>query len=225
MISRELEIVLHEAFVAARDQRHQFIGVEHLLLALLDSTSAARVLEGGGADVGALRKKLTESIAREAPAVSPDRDPDTQPTLAFQRVIQRAILKVQSSGRKEVTGTDVLFAILADAKKSRAAELLVEQGITPAVAASQASLQAEDDLQVVIYSDDATPMTYVVDVLEAFFDMTREDATGTMLELHREGAAVCGRYSRQTARELVEQVRAHAAKHGWPLRCAAVKPK
>jgi len=76
------------------------------------------------------------------------------------------------------------------------------------------------DLQVVLYNDDFTPMEFVVGVLQNFFAMSREDATETMLEVHRQGKAVCGLYAQEAAEDLVKQVSEHARKHGHPLRCA-----
>ncbi|TAK41604.1 MAG: ATP-dependent Clp protease ATP-binding subunit ClpA, partial [Betaproteobacteria bacterium] len=110
-------------------KRHEFITVEHLLLALLDNPTAAEVLRACGASLEELRKQLTQHIAEQTPRIAPDREVDTQPTLGFQRVIQRAILHVQSSGKKEVTGANVLVAIFGE-KDSHAVYFLQQQGIT-----------------------------------------------------------------------------------------------
>jgi ATP-dependent Clp protease ATP-binding subunit ClpA len=116
------------AFVEARQKRHEFITVEHLLLALLDNPTAAEVLRACGANMDELRKNLTQHIAEQTPRIAADREVDTQPTLGFQRVIQRAILHVQSSGKKEVTGANVLVAIFGE-KDSHAVYFLQQQGI------------------------------------------------------------------------------------------------
>ena len=129
MIAQELEVSLHMAFVEARQKRHEFITVEHLLLALLDNPSAAEVLRACAADVSALRKELAEFIDEHTPTVSGTDDIDTQPTLGFQRVIQRAILHVQSSGKKEVTGANVLVAIFGE-KDSHAVYFLQQQSVS-----------------------------------------------------------------------------------------------
>src|SRR4249920_1705270 len=129
MIAQELEVSLHMAFVEARQKRHEFITVEHLLLALLDNPTAAEVLRACGANMDELRKNLTQHIAEQTPRIAADREVDTQPTLGFQRVIQRAILHVQSSGKKEVTGANVLVAIFGE-KDSHAVYFLQQQGIT-----------------------------------------------------------------------------------------------
>src|SRR3989304_4736108 len=129
MIAQELEVSLHMAFVEARQKRHEFITVEHLLLALLDTPTAAEVLRSCGANMDELRKNLTQHITEQTPRIAADREVDTQPTLGFQRVIQRAILHVQSSGKKEVTGANVLVAIFGE-KDSHAVYFLQQQGIT-----------------------------------------------------------------------------------------------
>ena len=129
MIAQELEVSLHMAFVEARQKRHEFITVEHLLLALLDNPSAAEALRACGAKVEALRRDLTNFIAEHTPSVSGEDEIDTQPTLGFQRVIQRAILHVQSSGKKEVNGANVLVAIYGE-KDSHAVYFLQKQGVT-----------------------------------------------------------------------------------------------
>src|ERR687898_2496594 len=129
MIAQELEVSLHMAFVEARQKRHEFITVEHLLLALLDNPTAAEVLRACGANMDELRKNLTQHITEQTPRIAADREVDTQPTLGFQRVIQRAILHVQSSGKKEVTGANVLVAIFGE-KDSHAVYFLHQKGVT-----------------------------------------------------------------------------------------------
>jgi len=131
MIAQELEVSLHMAFVEARQQRHEFITVEHLLLALLDNPSAAEVLRACAANIDDLRKSLSAFIKENTPVVPGTEEIDTQPTLGFQRVIQRAIMHVQSTsnGKKEVTGANVLVAIFGE-KDSHAVYYLHQQGIT-----------------------------------------------------------------------------------------------
>jgi ATP-dependent Clp protease ATP-binding subunit ClpA len=129
MIAQELEVSLHMAFVEARQKRHEFITVEHLLLALLDNPSAAEVLRACAADIEGLRKELLTFINEHTPTVAGSDEIDTQPTLGFQRVIQRAILHVQSSGKKEVTGANVLVAIFGE-KDSHAVFFLQRQNVT-----------------------------------------------------------------------------------------------
>jgi len=129
MIAQELEVSLHMAFVEARQKRHEFITVEHLLLALLDNPTATDVLRACAANIEELRKALMDFIAAHTPTVAGSEEIDTQPTLGFQRVIQRAILHVQSSGKKEVTGAHVLVAIFGE-KDSHAVYFLHQQGVT-----------------------------------------------------------------------------------------------
>ncbi|WP_027013684.1 ATP-dependent Clp protease ATP-binding subunit ClpA [Comamonas composti] len=131
MIAQELEVSLHMAFVEARQQRHEFITVEHLLLALLDNPSAAEVLRACSANIDDLRSALSNFIKDNTPQVAGSDEVDTQPTLGFQRVIQRAIMHVQSTGngKKEVTGANVLVAIFGE-KDSHAVYYLHQQGVT-----------------------------------------------------------------------------------------------
>src|SRR5687768_15121765 len=131
MIAQELEVSLHMAFVEARQQRHEFITVEHLLMALLDNPSAAEVLRACSANIDDLRKSLVQFIKENTLTVGGADEVDTQPTLGFQRVIQRAIMHVQStgSGKKEVTGANVLVAIFGE-KDSHAVYYLHQQGVT-----------------------------------------------------------------------------------------------
>ncbi len=129
MIAQELEVSLHMAFVEARQKQHEFITVEHLLLAMLDNPSAAEVLKACGVDLEELRGVLTDFINEHTPRLSAHADADTQPTQGFQRVIQRAILHVQSSGKKEVTGANVLVAIFGE-KESHAVYFLNQRGVT-----------------------------------------------------------------------------------------------
>ena len=129
MIAQELEVSLHMAFMDARQKRHELITVEHLLLAMLDNPSASEVLKACGADLEKLRKELSGHIEENTPLISGTEEVDTQPTLGFQRVIQRAMLHVQSSGKKEVTGANVLVAIFGE-KDSHAVYFIGQQTIT-----------------------------------------------------------------------------------------------
>lgn len=130
MIAQELEVSLHMAFVEARQKRHEFITVEHLLLALLDNPSAQEVLKACAVNISELRKSLTNFITEHTPQVEGTEEVDTQPTLGFQRVIQRAIMHVQSTatGKKEVVGANVLVAIYGE-KDSHAVYYLHQQGV------------------------------------------------------------------------------------------------
>ncbi len=152
MLNKELESSLNGAFARARDKRHEFMTVEHLLLALLENDAAKEALLACQADIDVLRRELDVFIDQTTPLI-PDNDEtrETQPTLSFQRVLQRAVFHVQSSGRSEVTGANVLVAIFSE-QESHAAYLLkkndisrldivnyISHGITKASSASEDS--------------------------------------------------------------------------------------
>ncbi|RLA55907.1 MAG: ATP-dependent Clp protease ATP-binding subunit ClpA [Gammaproteobacteria bacterium] len=129
MLSKDLEQTLNDAFRGARAKRHEFMTVEHLLLALLDNNDAIRVLKACGADIGGLRGDLVEFVDATTPLIPEDEDDrDTQPTLGFQRVLQRAVFHVQSSGKSEVTGANVLVAIFSE-QESQAVFFLKTQSV------------------------------------------------------------------------------------------------
>ncbi|QKX18312.1 ATP-dependent Clp protease ATP-binding subunit ClpA [Microbulbifer sp. YPW1] len=129
MLSKDLEVTLNLAFKGARAKRHEFMTVEHLLLALLDNESAADVLHACGADLSALRRELLEFVDSTTPLIPEnDSERETQPTLGFQRVLQRAVFHVQSSGKKEVTGANVLVAIFCE-QESQAVYYLKQQSV------------------------------------------------------------------------------------------------
>lgn len=129
MLSKDLEQTLNDAFRGARAKRHEFMTVEHLLLALLDNNDAIRVLKACGADIGGLRGDLVEFVDATTPLIPEDEDDrDTQPTLGFQRVLQRAVFHVQSSGKSEVTGANVLVAIFSE-QESQAVFFLKTQNV------------------------------------------------------------------------------------------------
>ena len=129
MLSQELEYSLNAAFQSAREKRHEYITVEHLLSALLDNAAAARVLRACGGNIDELKKTLEQFLDENIPRLPREAEGDTQPTLGFQRVIQRAVLHVQGAGKKEVTGANVLVAIFGE-KESHAVYFLHKQNIT-----------------------------------------------------------------------------------------------
>ncbi len=130
MLSKDLEQTLNDAFRAARARRHEFMTVEHLLLALLDNNDAIRVLKACGAEISALRGDLVEFIDSTTPLIpAEDEERETQPTLGFQRVLQRAVFHVQSSGKSEVTGANVLVALFSE-QESQAVYFLKTQSVT-----------------------------------------------------------------------------------------------
>ncbi|MCH8263156.1 MAG: ATP-dependent Clp protease ATP-binding subunit ClpA [Proteobacteria bacterium] len=128
MLDKNLEVTLNNVFNEARDQHHEYVTVEHLLLALLDNSSAAQVLRACGANLNELHSELSKFIQENAPLLSESDKPETQPTLGFQRVLQRAVFHVQSSGKKEVNGANVLVAIFGE-RESHAAYFLSQQEV------------------------------------------------------------------------------------------------
>ncbi|MFW2373986.1 MAG: AAA family ATPase, partial [Gammaproteobacteria bacterium] len=129
MLSKELEASLNVAFNEARNKRHEYITVEHLLLALLDNSSANSVLRACGADLLRLKNELAQYLDENTPVFNETLDGEVQPTLGFQRVLQRAVFHVQSSGKKEVTGANVLVAIFGE-QESQAVYLLQQQDVS-----------------------------------------------------------------------------------------------
>jgi ATP-dependent Clp protease ATP-binding subunit ClpA len=128
MLSSELEFCLNEAFQQARTDRHEYMTVEHLLLAVLDIPRVAEILKACGTDVVRLRKELEDFVGESTPRLQGEDEQDVQPTLGFQRVLQRAVFHVQSSGKKEVTGENVLVAIFGE-KQSHAVYLLSQHDV------------------------------------------------------------------------------------------------
>ena len=128
MLSKDLEFSINLAFREARDRRHEFMTIEHLLLALLDNPAAAEVLRACGAHLDRLKRDLQLFIRDNTPILRADDPRETQPTLGFQRVLQRAVLHVQSSGNREVTGANVLVALFGE-QESQAVYLLKQQEI------------------------------------------------------------------------------------------------
>ena len=128
MLSEELERTLNQAFKAAREKRHEFMTVEHLLLALLDNPASNSALRACGANIDTLEKDLVEFLDETTPLLPDEEDREIEPTLGFQRVLQRAVFQVQSSGNKEVTGANVLVAIFSE-QESQAVYFLGKQSV------------------------------------------------------------------------------------------------
>ncbi len=131
MLNKDLEQTLNSAFVFAREHRHEFMTVEHLLLSLMDNPAAQEALKACGADIDVIRAELTEFVKDTTPLIVEDADNEreTQPTLGFQRVLQRAVFHVQSSGKEEVTGANVLVAIFSE-QESQAVYILKKADVT-----------------------------------------------------------------------------------------------
>jgi len=129
MLDNELEKNLNDAFKLAHKKRHEFVTVEHLFLSLLENKEAIEVLNYCGADLIALQENLESFISKTTPIIEEEEDQEIQPTLGFQRVLQRAVFHVQSSGKKEVNGANLLVAIFSE-KESHSVYLLEQEGIT-----------------------------------------------------------------------------------------------
>ena len=131
MLNKDLEQTLNEAFIFARQHRHEFMTVEHLLLTLLDNPAAQEALKACGADLETIRQELTDFVKDTTPLMLDDEENEreTQPTLGFQRVLQRAVFHVQSSGKGEVTGANVLVAIFSE-QESQAVYILKKSDVT-----------------------------------------------------------------------------------------------
>ena len=129
MISNELEFYLNEAFLNAQNKHHEFVTLEHLLLSLLDMPEISEIIENCNGDISQLREQLKIFIDKNTPKIENNESQEIQTTLGFQRVLQRAVFQVQSSGQKEVKGKNVLVALFSE-KQSQAAYLLSKQDIT-----------------------------------------------------------------------------------------------
>ena len=129
MFSKELEVTISQAYQESRSKRHEFLTVEHLLLALLDNASALSVLSACDADVESLDREIRQVLDETVPVLEDEDNRDTQPTIGFQRVLQRALYHVQSAGKQEVTGSNVLVAIFSE-KDSYATYMLNKHEIT-----------------------------------------------------------------------------------------------
>ena len=206
MLSKELEITLNEAFRHARSHRHEFMTVEHLLLALLENEAAVEVLRACGADLEDLRDSLSQFIEDSTPLL-PESDPerDTQPTLGFQRVLQRAVFSVQSSGKKEVTGANVLVAIFNE-QESQAVYFLncqdihrldVVNFIAHGISQLQDSTQAPEVEQEVEGTESTSQASALENYAANLNELAREDRidplVGRAFEIERAAQILCRR--------------------------------
>ncbi|MFQ5609507.1 MAG: ATP-dependent Clp protease ATP-binding subunit ClpA, partial [Woeseiaceae bacterium] len=204
MLSSELEFCLNEAFQRARDQRHEFMTVEHLLLALLDIPKVHEILKACNSNLPELRRQLTEFIEEQTPLLDLDDDNDIQPTLGFQRVLQRAIFHVQSSGKTEVTGSNVLVAIFSE-KQSQAVYFLNLQDITRLDVVNYISHGmpqlpgegGEDEHETALEGEgepDATPLErYATNLNQMAIDGRIDPLIGREIEIERTVQILCRR--------------------------------
>ena len=204
MLSSELEFCLNEAFQRARDQRHEFMTVEHLLLALLDIPRVHAILKACNSNITELRRQLTAFIEEQTPLLAQDDDTDVQPTLGFQRVLQRAVFHVQSSGKKEVTGSNVLVAIFSE-KQSQAVYFLNLQDITrldvvnyishgmPQLPGEGDSEEQEPSLETETEAE-ATPLErYATNLNQLAIDGKIDPLIGREIEIERTVQILCRR--------------------------------
>ena len=204
MLSSELEFCLNEAFQNAQERRHEFMTVEHLLLALLDIPKVHEILKACDADVSELRRQLLEFIDEATPLMAPDEDGDVQPTLGFQRVLQRAVFHVQSSGKKEVTGSNVLVAIFSE-KQSQAVYFLGLQNVTrldvvnfishgmPQVPGEAGEEQQESSLDGEGQNDASALEKYAANLNQLAVDGKIDPLIGREVEIERTVQILCRR--------------------------------
>ncbi|MEJ2257970.1 MAG: Clp protease N-terminal domain-containing protein [Woeseiaceae bacterium] len=203
MLSSELEFCLNEAFQRARERRHEFMTVEHLLLALLDIPQVHEILKACNANIAELRRQLEECIDEQTPLLPEGDETDVQPTLGFQRVLQRAVFHVQSSGKKEVTGSNVLVAIFSE-KQSQAVYFLGLQDITrldvvnfishgmPQVS-GEAGEQAESQVDSETETEASPLEQYAMNLNQRAIDGKIDPLIGRELEIERTVQILCRR--------------------------------
>jgi ATP-dependent Clp protease adapter protein ClpS len=230
--SKDLEETLHRALTIARERNEPHAIEGHLVLALIDDPDASAVLRGCNVNLDAARQRITAAFV-DAAEVPQAEGADPTASAAFQRIVQRAVVHVQSAkGNGEVSGVDILVAALSEPP---AAELLRELGITRydaisyvshrAVARGGAAAEAARPgslAEVRLLNDDYTPMEFVVHILESMFAHDRETATRLMLEIHQQGSGTCGVYPAEAATAKVMEVLAFARRHQHPLHCMLV---
>ena len=204
MLSSELEFCLNEAFQSARDQRHEFITVEHLLLALLDIPKVHEILKACDSNVVELRRQLSEFIDEQTPRLPLDDETDVQPTLGFQRVLQRAVFHVQSSGKKEVTGSNVLVAIFSE-KQSQAVYYLAMQDVarldvinyishgTPQLPSDSRSDEQDPSLEAEGEAEASPLSKYATNLNQRAIDGRIDPLIGRELEIERTVQILCRR--------------------------------
>ncbi len=204
MLSSELEFCLNEAFQNARERRHEFMTVEHLLLALLDIPRVHEILKACDSDIGQLRRQLIEFIDEATPLMPLGDEGDVQPTLGFQRVLQRAVYHVQSSGKKEVTGANVLVAIFSE-KQSQAVYFLGLQDITrldivnyishgmPQVPGGDADEEQETPVDAEGESDASALEKYATNLNQRAIDGKIDPLIGRDIEIERTVQILCRR--------------------------------
>ena len=179
MLDSELEKNLNEAFKLAHRKKHEFVTVEHLFLSILDNNDAIEVLNYCGADIEALQKNLESYIKETTPLISEEDEQEIQPTLGFQRVLQRAVFHVQSSGKKEVNGANLLVAIFSE-KESHSVYLLQQEGITRLdIVSFMSHVKKDEEFEEEILTSNKDEKSTDSSALEAFtLNLNREASEG-----------------------------------------------
>jgi ATP-dependent Clp protease adapter protein ClpS len=240
-LSESLERSVQRATAIAGAARQERATLEHLLLALTDDAEAVAVLRAGDVDLERLRRTLTALVDSDPAQCESGRSEDAKPSADFQRVVQRAVIHVQSTTqRQQVTTTDVLVEILAE-RGSQAAAALEQQGVTRYDAtlyichgigkadrlSSRGTEAAPPDrsgapppqAKVLLLNDDYTPMAFVVDVLECVFEKDHDTAVRIMFETHDRGTGTCGLFPYDIASSKVSEVLELAREQQHPLQC------
>jgi len=204
MLSSELEFCLNEAFQRARDHRHEFMTIEHLLLALLDVPKIHEILKACHANIPELRRQLIEFVEEQTPLLPQDDDTDIQPTLGFQRALQRAVFHVQSSGKKEVTCSNVLVAIFSE-KQSQAVYFMNLQDVTrldiinfishglPQVSGEPATDEHESSLESEAEPEASALEQYATNLNQRAIDGKIDPLIGREIEIERTVQILCRR--------------------------------
>jgi ATP-dependent Clp protease adapter protein ClpS len=201
----KVDAILGCAVAQANARRHPYATLDHLLMALIDDEDAAAVLKACAVDLDRMRAKLNEAVDDQFTGATVEGAVDAKPTAAVQRVILRVALDARRCGSYEATGADLLAALCSERDyQIRHAQL-------------------DTRYKVVLLNHEHTPMEFVVEVLERFFDLGREDAARIMLHVHSEGVGNCGVYRHEIAETKVTQVIDFARQHQHPLQCTMEK--
>jgi ATP-dependent Clp protease adapter protein ClpS len=201
----KVDAILGCAVAQANARRHPYATLDHLLMALIDDEDAAAVLKACAVDIGRMRNRLNEAVEEQAIGTTVEDAVDAKPTAAVQRVILRVALDARRCGSYEAPGADLLAALFSERDHQ------VRQG------------RLDTRYKVVLLNHEHTPIEFVVEVLERFFDLGREDAARIMLHVHSEGLGNCGVYGHEIAETKVTQVIDFARQHQHPLQCTTEK--
>ena len=201
----KVDDILGRALALANTRRHPYATLDHLLMALLDDEDAGAVLKACAVDVDRMRARLNDAPDDQITGAALEGAVDATPTAAVQRVLLRVALDARRCGSYEATGADLLAALFSER------DYQVRQG------------QLDTRYKVVLLNHEDTPMEFVVEVLERFFDLGREDAARIMLHVHSEGVGHCGVYRHEIAETKVTQVIDFARQRQHPLQCTMEK--